>query len=80
MLDQTDDRLNRLSPELRQVAEAVALAVMTAELKEDFLSPDRASRTADEHRVENTDDWRRAVNAAVSSLLALHELGYTLQR
>lgn len=80
MLEQTEDRLSRLSPELRIIAEEMALASITAELREDLIPTERAARTAEEHRVADTEDWHRALGSAVSSLLALHELGYALHR
>jgi hypothetical protein len=80
MLNQTAEGLDRLPPDLKEIAEAMALAIVTAELKEDFLPPDEAGRIALEHRDGRTDDWNRATSAAISSLLALRHLGYALVR
>ena len=80
MLEQTTDRLARLSPELRVIAEEMALATLASDLQEHFLPPAQASDIAAEHRAANSDTWGRAVIAAVSSLLALHGLGYSVHK
>lgn len=80
MLEQTTERLSRLSPELRAIAEDMALATLASDLREQFLPPDQSAIIAAEHRTANNDTWGRAVISAVSALLTLHELGYTIQR
>ena len=80
MLEQTTERLSRLSPELRSVAENMALATLASDLREQFLPPDQSATIAAEHRAANDETWSCAVISAVSALLTLHELGYTIQR
>lgn len=80
MLEQTADRLNRLTPELRTIAEEMALATIASDLREHFLPPDQAGAIAAEHRAAKNETWGRAVIAAVSALLTLHDLGFVIQR
>ena len=80
MLDTSSERLARLSPDLRTIAENMATATMVSEFGENLIPVDEAERIANEHKVGQTEEWSRAVNAAVSSLLALHHMGYALTR
>ncbi len=80
MLDQTEEGLNRLPADLREIAEKMAHAIMASELREDFLPADQSGQIARDHQAENTPDWVRAKGAAVASLLALRDLGYALHR
>ena len=80
MLDTSTERLGRLSPDLRAIAENMASATMISELVENLIPEAEADAVAREHQVEGTEEWHRAVNAAVASLLALHKMGYALTR
>ena len=80
MLEQTVEGLSQLPPDLKEIAEEMALAMMSSELKEDRIPPDQSGQIASEHKAANTDEWLRAQNAAVSALLALRRLGYRLTR
>ena len=80
MLEQSIDRLNKLSPDMRAIAERVAETTLTSELTEDLIPIDQAAAIVRDHREQNTEEWMRAVSAAVSSLLALRHLGYALTK
>ena len=80
MLDSSSERLARLSPDLRVIAENMAAATMVSEFGENLIPAGDAERIAEEHKAGETEEWSRAVNAAVSSLLALHRMGYALTR
>ena len=80
MLDTSAERLSRLSPDLRTIAEGMAAATMVSEFGENLIPADEAERIVEEHKAGATEEWSRAVNAAVSSLLALHRMGYALTR
>ncbi len=80
MLEQSIERLNKLSPDMRAIAEHMAETTLTSEFVENLMPADQAETIARDHREQNTEEWLRAVSAAVSSLLALRHLGYALTR
>ena len=80
MLATSAERLARLSPDLRTIAENMASASMTSALLENLIPEHEATGVARAHREGETEEWDRAVNAAVSSLLALRQMGYALTR
>ena len=80
MLEQSIERLAKLSPDLRAIAEHMAETTLASDLVENLIPVDKAAEIARDHREQATEEWLRAVHAAVSSLLALRQLGYALTK
>jgi uncharacterized coiled-coil protein SlyX len=80
MLEHSFDRIEKASAEQMQLAEEMALATMVADFEEDLIPRERAWEITLEHRAAHTEDWLRAVNAALASLTALNERGYSIRR
>ncbi len=75
MLETSLARLNESSAEDRRVAEVFALASLRTNLEENLIPPSEALATAEAHRTEQTEEWTRAVHAALVALSDLRQAG-----
>ena len=80
MLEGSLARLNTSSPEDKQVAELLALTSLKTQLEEDLIPADEALATAKEHRTEQSEEWTRAMCAALAGLDELKRNGLKLTK
>ena len=78
MLETSLALLNESSAEDRRVAEIFALASLRTNLEENLIPPSEAMATAEEHRMERTEEWTRAVYAALVALGDLRQAGHRI--
>ena len=78
MLESSLTRLNNASAEDRHLAEILALATLTTNLEENLIPSHEALATAQEHRTERTEEWTRAVYAALVGLSDLRQGGHRI--
>ncbi len=68
MLEASSARLAEASAADRHAAEALAASWLTTMLEQDLISADEAAATVAEHRAMATEEWLRAVYAALVGL------------
>ena len=70
--------MNESSAEDRHIAETLALANLRTNLEENLIPPEDALATVEEHRTERTEEWTRAVYAALVGLDDLRRGGHRI--
>ena len=76
MLDESRKRLAEATPDEMRLAELFAHAFMTAELVENLIPHDTAMATASEHHRAGSEEWQRAVHAALTGIRAAEAHGF----
>ncbi len=80
MLDSSLALMNDAPLENRRVAEILAFASLKAQLEENLIPVEEALATAQEHRHGQTEEWTRAVYAALVGLQELRGDGYAVMK
>ncbi len=75
MLQQSTEFVEKASKEAIAAAEAMALAMMCADLVEDLIPAEKAFEIASEHRATVTEEWKREVHSALVALEVLKVRG-----